>query len=401
MGSVQIKKFLFTSITLSLIVLIYYKYYYFVLEQINLTFDANFEIQKLIVPIGLSFVFFSSISYLVDIYRRECKAGSFIDAALYILFFPKMISGPVVLWKDFSKQLQNLSIESKLFSEGFERFIVGLAKKIIIADTFASCISQIDAQLPEKLTFLTFWGKSILFMFQLYFDFSGYSDMAIGMMKIFGFKDTKENFNFPYCSTSITDFWRRWHISLGNWFREYVYIPLGGNRNGNVYLNLFIVFVLTGIWHGVGLNFLVWGALNGVFIVIERSISKTKFYNAIPKLIKWLFTMVIVFFLWNVFMNKDFEVTKECFKHLFTFKNPEKVNFSFLYYFDNRIIIFLIISMICSFLELVPFVKDKIVSVFSSKIGNFMKYILLILLLLVSLSFVVSSTYHPFIYFRF
>ena len=135
--------------------------------------------------------------------------------------------------------------------------------------------------------------------------------------------------------------------------------------------------------------------------MIERSISKTKFYNAISKLIKWLFTMVIVFFLWNVFMNKDFEVTKECFKHLFTFKNPEKVNFSFLYYFDNRIIIFLIISMICSFLELVPFVKDKIVSVFSSKIGNFMKYILLILLLLVSLSFVVSSTYHPFIYFRF
>lgn len=264
---------------------------------------------------------------------------------------------------------------------------------------FGECIQQINAFYPDDLTLLTVLGRSVLYMFQIYLDFSGYSDMSIGLMKTFGF-ETQENFEYPYTSESLSEFWRRWHISLGTFFREYVYIPLGGNRRGNVYLNLFVVFALTGIWHGAGLNFFIWGALNGVIVCFERFIKDFRFYKAIPRFVKICITLFIVYLLWVIFMNKDIVTTIENFKR-FTQFAQKPVNYSFRYYFDTRIIALLIIAGFGSILSVVPYVKEKFYSFFETIPGTIIKYIILIILFIVSISFIVNSTYHPFIYFQF
>ena len=393
------KYWLYLSVIVVLCSLIYFKYFYIVLSELNGIFRCDFEIKKLVVPLGFSFLSFSAISYVVDISRSQANPGKFFDALLYFLFFPKFISGPIVLWKDFSSLLnkRNNSFENVVF--GIERFIIGLSKKVIFADTFAECISRINEFYPNGLTLLTLFGRSVLFMFQIYLDFSAYSDMAIGMMKIFGF-ESKENFNFPYISQSVSEFWRRWHISLGTFFKEYVYIPLGGNRRGNVYINLFVVFALTGIWHGVGLNFLIWGGLNGIFVCFERFIKDFRFYKAIPKFVKIFITLFILYLLWVIFMNKDFISTLKNFKYFANF-TQKPVNFSFRYFFDTRIMVLLIIASLGFVLYIIPYVKEKVCSLLDSLYGTITKYIILVLLFIVSVSFICNSTYHPFIYFQF
>ena len=401
-GNGQLKtstKWLFLAILSTLLCLIYYKYFYFVLKGLNNTFKSEFEIKKLVAPLGLSFLSFSAISYLVDISRKLAKAGSFIDAFLYFTFFPKFISGPIILWRDFSVNLYNRYTSVESVSKGIERIVIGFAKKVIIADTFGECIQQINSFYPDDLTLLTVLGRSVLYMFQIYLDFSGYSDMAIGIMKLFGF-EAEENFDYPYTSESLSEFWRRWHISLGTFFREYVYIPLGGNRRGNVYFNLFVVFVLTGIWHGAGWNFFIWGVLNGLIVCFERLIRNIKFYKIIPRYLKICFTLFIIYFLWIIFMNKDFEATVENLKRITQFAQ-KPVNFSFSYFFDVRIMSLLVVAGAGSLLSLLPSFKNKCCNFFETMPGTIVKYSLLILLLFVSISFIVNSTYHPFIYFQF
>lgn len=241
-------------------ILAFYKYITFISDWITSVINEEcFDAANIVVPIGLSFVIFSSISYIVDIYRGQADAGSLADCFIYLSFFPKLVAGPIVLWKDFESQLRYRVFSIKQISYGVDRIIIGYAKKAILADTFGYQLALINSSaIDGGVDTLTMWLRGLLFFFQLYFDFSGYSDIAIGLCNIWGFS-IKENFNYPYLSMSISEFWRRWHISLGTWFREYVYIPLGGNRQGNVYIHLMIVFLLTGIWHGSSFNYIIWG----------------------------------------------------------------------------------------------------------------------------------------------
>ncbi len=294
-------------------------------------------------------------------------------------------------------QKRDVSVQNA--ANGIERIVIGLAKKVIFADTFGECIQRINAFYPDELTLLTVLGRSALYMFQIYLDFSGYSDIAIGFMKLFGF-ETKENFDYPYTSESLSEFWRRWHISLGTFFREYVYIPLGGNRKGNIYFNLFVVFALTGIWHGAGLNFFIWGVLNGIIVCVERCVRNTRFYKSIPRFIKIGLTLFIVYLLWVIFMNKDFASTMQNFRRMTQYAQ-RPVNFSFRYFFDTRIIALLAIAFLGSMFSLVPNLKKKCVAFFETVQGTVIKDVLLLLLFVLSISFIVNSTYHPFIYFQF
>ena len=239
--------------------LIYFKYTYILADVWNYLFKREIQAQSSLAPLGISFITFSAISYLVDIYRGDEKAGSFIDCTLYLSFFPKVVSGPVVMWKDFKNQISTRTWDLDKCVYSLNRIMIGFVKKLILADQFGAFIASVSFY-EGGMDSITALGTMFAYMLQIYFDFSGYSDIAIGLAGLFGF-EFKENFHFPYCSKSISEFWRRWHISLGTWFREYVYIPLGGSRCGKMKTmrNQAIVFLLTGIWHGAGWNYLLWG----------------------------------------------------------------------------------------------------------------------------------------------
>lgn len=381
-------------------ILAFYKYIGLFATWINNLTDKNLiSLNTLAVPIGLSFAIFESISYVVDIYREDADAGCFLDCAIFLSLFPKLVSGPIVLWRDFKPQLGNRRASIDKISAGIDRIIIGYAKKAIIADTFGVQIALINSGIAGTgVDTATMWLRALLYFFQLYFDFSGYSDIAIGLSRIFGF-DFKENFNYPYISKSITDFWRRWHISLGSWFREYVYIPLGGNRRGNVYLHLLIVFLLTGIWHGAGNNFLIWGCIHGICVMVERKIRDQFWYKKVPSTVKWVFTIVIVFFSWILFMSKDITEFRDTIEAMFMYTHREE-NFTWQYYLTNRALLFLIISVLGQVFGLKK-IKNIINSYFSTNVGIIVKRISLILLFVVDILYVVNSTYSPFIYFQF
>ena len=269
------KLILCLSILANLGILVYFKYTNFIFENINALFRGNLEFIHVIMPIGISFYTFQAMSYLVDVYRKDCSVQkNFYDLMLYIVLFPQMIAGPIVKYHDVEQQIKSRETTLEDFSAGLRRFIVGLAKKVLIANSMGAVVERIFTS--DTATFSTpiAWLGAVAYTFQLYYDFSGYSDMAIGLGRMFGFRFL-ENFNYPYISSSITEFWRRWHISLSTWFKEYLYIPLGGNRCGNVrtYFNLFVVFVATGVWHGASWNFVLWGLWHGFFIILERFFS--------------------------------------------------------------------------------------------------------------------------------
>ena len=252
-------------------ILFYFKYFDFAIESINQIFGTTFSLRDIVLPIGISFFTFQGMSYVIDVYRKDVPAQKNIfKLGLYIVLFPQLIAGPIVRYKDIAQEIDKRHVNVEEFCAGIEKFIIGLGKKAIIANTMALTADAIWNNGVLQNTWIMSWVGSIAYTLQIYFDFSGYSDMAIGLGRMFGFH-FNENFNLPYISKNITEFWRRWHISLSSWFRDYVYIPLGGNRK-NVYLNLAIVFLLTGVWHGAAWNFIVWGIWNGVFILIERVI---------------------------------------------------------------------------------------------------------------------------------
>ncbi len=261
------------TVALNLGLLGYYKYYMFASETVNrLAGQELLAVRQIALPVGISFYTFQAMSYVIDLYRGNCGVQrSFYKLLLYISFFPQLIAGPIVRYRDIEKQIDSRRVDFDQFSEGVTRFIIGLGKKVILANTFAVAVDQVFAMDASERGTLAAWYGMILYAMQIYFDFSGYSDMAIGMGKMFGF-DFLENFRMPYISGSIREFWRRWHISLSVWFREYLYIPLGGSRHGMVRTccNLFVVFLVTGIWHGAGWNFIIWGLIHGTFIILER-----------------------------------------------------------------------------------------------------------------------------------
>lgn len=297
---------LIIGVVYNLGILGYYKYASFLISSLNSLFKREFfSVPEIVLPIGLSFFSFKAISYIVDVYRGDTEANpKLINVAIYVSFFPQLIAGPIVKYREMYKQIENRSVSWVNIAEGFKRFVYGLAKKVLLANVLGVCVDTIYAYEINVIDGRTAWIGALAYTLQIYYDFSGYSDMSIGLGKMFGF-NTLENFDYPYLSKSITEFWRRWHISLGSWFREYLYIPLGGNRKGKLrtYINLLIVFFLTGLWHGANFTFIFWGIYNGFFTIIERlginkSLEKTK-------LIATVYCFLVVNFGWVLFRAND------------------------------------------------------------------------------------------------
>ena len=355
--------------------------------------------KALAAPLGLSFITFSAISYLTDIYRGQASAGSLTDCALYLTFFPKVISGPIVLWKDFQRQMPDRKISLELYTAGINRMMAGFAKKVILADTFGACLAEIGLANIDRVTAV---GTLVLYMLQIYYDFSGYSDIALGLSAFFGF-EFKGNFNFPYLSKSISEFWRRWHISLGTWFREYVYFPLGGSRVplGKTLRNLLIVFALTGIWHGAGWNYFLWGGANGLLVVIERVIQNRPFYKKMPDVIKYGFTMLIVLLLWQCFRWSSMTDISALFGIILGTVRFDRICYGWQHYFDARILIFAVIGILGATVLGLPAVQRWKERMLSGKAGCLLQETGLLLLFVLAVLFMVNSTYSPFIYFQY
>lgn len=378
-------------------ILFSYKYYNFILEI--LTPISNIALPKLnlIAPLGISYLIFSGISYIMDIYRGDAMPGTLIETGNYISFFPKIACGPIALYKDFQMEITK-SIDLEQAMSGLNRIIIGMAKKLIFADYFGMVLATIPHEGIDQLTaFLTI----IIYSLQLIFDFAGYSDMAIGLGTLYGYR-LPENFHYPYLSFSITDFWRRWHISLGRFFRDYLYIPLGGNRKGKnrTYLNLFVVFLATGIWHGAGWNYLIWGSLHGICVIFERIVKNNKLLQRIPSAVKWICTITIVFIGWQFFRFSDIEGVHELFYRIYH-KSDGTVLFTWKYYLTNKLIVLSLIGFfIVSFMG-TQVIQNFINRIKSNKIVIIIRQIVLLALFIFTICSMVSSTYSPFLYFRY
>ena len=397
------KTLLFSAVACNLGILFYFKYLNFALENTNRLFGTGFVRRNIIMPIGISFFTFQGMSYVIDLYFKKVKVQKNPAlVAFYISFFPQLIAGPIVRYADIAEQIYKRSESLEKFVNGAKRFIIGLSKKVIIANTVGYVADQVFANNAAENTMATAWIGILCYTFQIFFDFSGYSDMAIGLAKMFGF-DFLENFNYPYISKSITEFWRRWHISLSSWFRDYVYIPLGGNRMGNVYVNLLIVFIVTGFWHGASFNFLVWGLWHGVFLIIERVLKRNRKNHKqtsppIRSVLRHVLTLLIVLVGWVLFRAEGLGEAWIYIRIMFGLLQPENVGFTAWYYIDLKVIITLAIAVTASIPVFRTWffrrAKDTLVYQYASSIA-------VLLLFFISIVFVMSSSYNPFIYFRF
>ena len=388
------------TIVLDLSFLFYFKYFNFVVDNINGVLATDFQLLDVIMPIGISFYTFQAMSYLIDVYRREVPAQKDVyKLALYIVLFPQLVAGPIVKYHDVCEQIDNRTIEFKNVIIGFKRFITGLAKKVLIANTLAEVVDKIFAQAPENLTTGVSWLGAVAYCLQLYYDFSGHSDMAIGLGLMFGFRFL-ENFNYPYISKSITEFWRRWHISLATWFKLYLYIPLGGNRKGAVrtYWNLFAVFLVTGIWHGAAWSYVAWGIWNGIFIVIERffGLDKDKndrWYVSAAKHVYAFFAIV-----WGMIIFRA-ESLSYAYEYICRMLHIDVTKHlpDYDYGVNNKFAIMLIVGLICA----MPVCRNLIYIKYERKVQRTLVNIWLFLLFFWSTISLAASTYNPFIYFRF
>lgn len=382
--------------------LFYYKYFAFLADAASPFWRIEYDFSAVIAPAGISFITFSAVSYLNDSYRLRQYDNSLIDLSLYLTFFPKILSGPIVLWRDFAPQVDERTISSELLITGINKIVIGLAKKIILADTFGLAVANIQGNLATGIDIATAWGCAFLYMLQIYYDFAGYSSIAIGLASLFGFQ-ISNNFEFPYVSVSITEFWRRWHISLGTWFREYLYIPLGGNRKGRArtYVNLGIVFVTTGLWHGAGPAYLAWGMLHGAMMILERLVKDRPFYRRIPRLIKWAFTMFIVMMGWLVFQFNSFSRSVDFARIMFGYSSFDTIFASFWFFFPPKVVFLSLVGVFgATFLSTAPCMK--LYEKFRMSKGYFVAgEVLIALLFVLCILFMVNSTFSPFIYFQY
>ena len=351
----------------------------------------------IILPLGISFYIFQSISYVVDVYRKNASVQKdFIKFSLYVSLFPQLVAGPIVRYSDIEKQLTDRNSTTDRFFDGMIRFCFGLGKKVLIANALAGPVDAIWNGKTEGLGATVTWFGAACYILQLYFDFSGYSDMAIGLAKIFGF-DLKENFDHPYASKSIQEFWRRWHISLSGWFKEYVYIPLEGSRCSSMRLvfNLLVVFALTGIWHGAKLTFVVWGLFNGLLIIIERLFTGNMLKKNPVKILNRLYTLFMVIIGFAVFRSADISQAIDILREMFSKGNGVYTLFSYL---SMRVIIAFIAGWILAF----PVYKTVLMN---SKVNSALKLningILAILILILSTFEIIAGSYNPFLYFQF
>lgn len=394
------RKFIFiTLLLIDISILFFFKYYGFIISSIGSLFGIDLVIRDIPLPLGISFYTFQQISYIIDVYTKKTKVQkNLINFAAYITMFPQLIAGPIVKYNDIESQLKNRNENLTQFSSGVHRFIIGLGKKVLLANSIGAIWSEIKVIPLNEISILTSWIGIIAFALQIYFDFSGYSDMAIGLAKMFGF-EFLENFNYPYISKSVTEFWRRWHISVGTWFREYLYIPLGGNKKGNLIQirNLFVVWFTTGLWHGASFNFIAWGIYFGVILFIEKIIFKN-ILNKLPSFLCHIYILILVLIGWVIFDMNTLSSAMEYISIMFGLSNNLVVDKLSLFILSNNIVI-LLIGIICS-TTLLPNVFKKLrCSLKKSNIFIIISMYLIIFIL--SISYLVGESFNPFLYFRF
>jgi len=393
------KILLIMGVASNLGILFYFKYFNFSINTVNRVFNTNFALGNIVMPIGISFFTFQSMSYVIDLYRQKVNVQKNpAKLAFYISFFPQLIAGPIVRYIDIEEQIYKRTESIEKFISGVQRFVIGLAKKVIIANNMGYVTDLVFANPALENTTATAWLGIICYAFQIYFDFSGYSDMAIGLGRMFGF-EFLENFNYPYISKTITEFWRRWHISLSSWFRDYVYIPLGGNRKGNVYANLFFVFVLTGFWHGANFQFLAWGLWHGFFLIIERLFDSREVHNKKSIPLRYIVTMLIVLAGWVFFRAPGLRYALKYLGIMFGLVSSENVGFTIWYYLSPKV--FFILSMAAITATPVLKLALNVLKIHNMLAVKCMVSVLTFILLFVCIVFVTASSYNPFIYFRF
>ena len=380
------------SIIVNLMLLSYFKYADFLIQNVNGLLDTNIPLRELPLPIGISFYTFQSMSYIVDVYRGTAKAQrNWIDFGTYVALFPQLVAGPIVKYNTISEQLQERTETIKMFAEGVRRFTIGLAKKVLLANNIGLLWDTISSSNPDSLSVLTAWLGIIAFAFQIYFDFSGYSDMAIGLGLMFGFR-FNENFNKPYIAQSITDFWRRWHISLGSWFREYVYIPLGGNRRGLIIQmrNILIVWTLTGFWHGASWNFILWGLYFGFILLMEKWWG-LKLLLHLPRWVRHVYTLMLILIGWVLFAFEEPSLIVSYLSAMWGFNGQTLWNNDTVYFFYTNAILLLVL-IIASIPKQHLFKKNEL-SLFHLMWYGFLFFL--------SVAYLVDATFNPFLYFRF
>lgn len=394
---------LIVSIVANLGLLGYFKYANFILNTIDALIPGGNTLPRLNIglPIGISFFTFQAMSYVIDLYRGEYKAQKNpLNLALYISFFPQLIAGPIVKYRDVNKQIVERTVTGEKIALGFRRFIYGLAKKVIISNILAISVDRIYATDMTRVNSALAWTAAICYTLQIYYDFSGYSDMAIGLGRMFGF-DFLENFNYPYISSSIKEFWRRWHISMSSWFREYLYIPLGGNRKGKIrtYINLFIVFAATGLWHGASWNFVGWGLFHGFFIILER-LGFGKLLEK-SKILSRIYCLLVVIVGWVFFRANDTGTAIEIIKRMFMPWQYNSGNMILGVIMNAKTLLITFIAIIaCGPVQQIFKIKalEKVAAKWKNSLPE---AIVLALLLFYSITLLANDAYNPFIYFRF
>lgn len=393
----RLKLMLVLSVVIDIGLLSVFKYTDFIITNVNAIFGANFDLLNIALPIGISFYTFQAMSYTIDVYRNDVRVQkNLIDFGMYITMFPQLIAGPIVRYADVQDQLADRSVTTADFSEGIMRFVVGLGKKVLLANQMGAVWSDIYA-LGGDVSALMAWTGAIAYTFQIYFDFSGYSDMAIGLGRMFGFK-FPENFRYPYQSVSITDFWRRWHITLSTWFKEYLYIPLGGNRRGlaRQALNLLIVWSLTGFWHGAGWNFVLWGLYYFVILFIEK-LFLLKALDKLPKFFRHVYALLLIIIGWVIFASDDVSVLLPFLGSMFGANGA--IGGMDVYTLLTKAVL-LIICCIAS-TELPKKLFLSAAGAMNEKAAFTLKSVLTIALLALSMILLIGDSYNPFLYFRF
>lgn len=389
------KSVMIFTVVINLFILCFFKYYGFLMDTVNSIFKSHIRYTALALPIGISFYTFQALSYIFDVYRKNVSVqNSLLRFSLYLALFPQLIAGPIIKYKDIETQLDERTVTAEKFGEGAGRFILGLGKKVLLANNLGMVFTTVTSMGKGRLTVLSCWIGIIAYTLQIYFDFGGYSDMAIGLSKMFGF-DFMENFNYPYISKSITEFWRRWHISLSTWFREYVYIPLGGNRVKALrhVVNLMIVWSLTGLWHGASWNFIVWGVYYGAILIIEKYFLG-KYLEKLPDILRRCYTLLIVIIGWVFFSSPGLSSAVSYLKVMFFMGSVPLADTEALYLLKTNLILILLGGVMSTEMPI-------------SQLNRFYRrhraggVAVLMAILVLSVAYLIFTSYNPFLYFRF
>lgn len=395
-GTRKAKIFLLSSVLINLAVLGFFKYSDFIIGNLNAIPGVSLPLLELSLPIGISFYTFQTMSYTIDVYRGDAKAQrNIISFGAYVSLFPQLVAGPIVRYSTIAEQLNHRRETFDLFGDGVQRFVIGLGKKVLLANSIGAVWTELSSLPNSELSVAGAWIGAVAYTFQIYFDFSGYSDMAIGLGKIFGFQFL-ENFQYPYISKSITEFWRRWHISLGTWFREYMYIPLGGNRvsRPRLFFNLLVVWAATGIWHGASWNFLLWGLYFAALLILEKAVL-LRVLEKLPRALQHLYAIFLAVVSWAIFAVEDLGHLGVYLKAMFGFAQGGLADGAFRYHLVSYLPVLLIAAVASTPLG---------VKLWKRLPERPMKLILPVLLLAgltLSTAYLVDATYNPFLYFRF